>query len=97
MKEQPFYETALEKPLEEITEDIFLRAEAFEDAPWYGEFLFFTRIGMCQTKPEHIEAVRKALKMMGYPTHTVKHDEGIFILPGEVRVHHQDRKHEQAR
>lgn len=81
--EKPFYVTALQKPIEEITEDIFLRADAFEDAPWYDAFILYTRIGVCQPQPEHILEVRKALKMMGYVTHQADHDGKAMIVPGE--------------
>lgn len=85
-KERPFYETALDKPLEQITEDIFLRRDAFEDAPWYDDFVLYTCIGVCEPKPEHLEDVRKALKMMGYTTHVMEHSGGgVFIVPGEAQ------------
>ena len=28
----------LETPLEDIREDVFFRADNFQDEPWYGEF-----------------------------------------------------------
>jgi len=82
-EEKPFYVAALDRPIEEITEDIFLRPDAFEGAPWYEDFMLFTRIGVCQPQPEHILEVRKALKMMGYVTHQIDHDGKAMIVPGE--------------
>ena len=79
----PFYKTALSKPLDEIREDIFLRADAFEDAPWYEDFQLYTRIGTCCPKGEHAAELQKALKMMGYPTHTAERNGKTYILPGE--------------
>ncbi|UQT50062.1 hypothetical protein M5E87_11095 [Flavonifractor plautii] len=34
---------------------------------------------------EHALRVRKALKVMGYDTHTVSRDGRTYILPGEAR------------
>jgi hypothetical protein len=93
-EKQPFYKEALAKPIEEITEDIFLRRDAFEDAPWYDDFVLYTHIGVCQPKPEHMEDVRKALKMMGYTTHVMERDGGGYIVPGEARP---QREHEKER
>lgn len=47
--------------------DPFLRADSFSEEPWYNEFLIFTRIGVCTPQPEHMEAVKAALRQMGYP------------------------------
>lgn len=77
----PFYKEALAKPLEEITADLFLRPEAFGDAPWYGQFLIYTRIGVCQPAEEHVTEVRKALKMMGYDTRTASRDGKTYVVP----------------
>lgn len=81
-----FYREELDKPLEEIKEDMFFRADNFRDEPWYGAFLLYTRIGVCQTTPEHALEVRKALKIMGYPTRTFEKDGKLYIAPGEEKA-----------
>lgn len=92
----PFYKEALAKPIEEITEDIFLRTDAFEDAPWYDDFTLYTHIGVCQPKPEHIPEVQKALKMMGNPsTKTVEREGKIYLVPGESAIIKKEHNHER--
>lgn len=83
-KDTPFYCEELKKPLKDIKEDIFFRADNFQDAPWYGEFLNFTRIGICHPASEHVLEVQKALKIMGYLSHTSEHNGKIYVVPGEV-------------
>ena len=75
----------LNKPLDEIKEDIFFRADNFKDEKWYGEFLLYTRIGVCQPSPEHSLEVQKALKIMGYSTRTSEKDGKLYILPETAR------------
>ena len=72
----------LEKPLEEIQQDIFFRSDNFQGQPWYHEFLIYLNMGICQTEPEHALKVQKALKVMGYPTHTTEKDGQLYLLPG---------------
>lgn len=79
------YREILNKPLEKITEDVFFRADNFQNEPWYGDFKLYLFTGVCQPKPEHILELQKALKIMGYPTHTFKYDGKLFVVPGEVR------------
>mgnify|MGYP001078030444 FL=1 len=43
----------LEKPIEEIREDIFFRPDNFQEEPWYGEFQMFLAVGVCQPPKEH--------------------------------------------
>ena len=71
----------MEKPLEDIQEDIFFRADSFQDEAWYHEFLMYTRIGICLPSPEHITQVQKALKIMGYATRITQYDGTSFLLP----------------
>ena len=73
----------LEMPLEEIREDVFFRADNFQDEPWYGEFQIYRNLGVCQPKPEHALEVQKALKVMGYPTHAAGRNGKTYLLPGE--------------
>ena len=79
------YRKLMEKPIEEIKEDIFFRMDNFRYEPWYGEFELFLVAGICQPPEVHVPQVRKALKVMGYDTHTVSRDGGTYILPGEAR------------
>ena len=76
------YMKLLTKPLEDISEDIFLRADVFEDAPWYDDFTLYMRIGTCTPKTEHIENVRKALKLMGYETRILRNAKGVYLAEG---------------
>ena len=90
-REIPFYQQALSKPLEEITEDIFLRADAFSDAPWYDDFLMFRSIGVCEPNRDYALEVQKALKMMGYVTHTKERDGRLYVVPGEAPPHKAEK------
>lgn len=78
-----WYREELKKPLEEIHEDIFFRRDNFEEEEWYGDIEIYAGIGVCQPKPEHLETVQKALKILGYETHAVDRDGKIYLLPGE--------------
>lgn len=95
--DRPFYESALDKPLEQITEDLFLRADAFEDAPWYEEFQMFRHIGVCQPQSKHLLNVQKALKMMGYTTHLMERNGGTYVVPGEAPPQKVGKDHEPQR
>lgn len=83
MSFQDEYRALMAKPIEEIREDIFFRPDNFQEEPWYDDFLMFRAIGVCQPSEEYILQVRKALKVMGYDTHTVLREGKTFILPGE--------------
>ena len=83
MSFQDEYRALMAKPIEEISEDIFFRADNFREEPWYGEFRIFLAIGVCQVPQEEALPVRKALKVMGYDTHTALREGKTFILPGE--------------
>lgn len=79
------YRELMEKPIEEIKEDIFFRMDNFQHEPWYGEFELFLAAGVCQPPEEQALQVRKALKVVGYDTHTVSRGGRTYILPGEAR------------
>ena len=79
------YRKLRERPIEEIREHIFFRMDNFQHEPWYGEFELFLVAGICQPLEKHALQVRKALKVMGYDTHTVSRDSRTYILPGEAR------------
>lgn len=73
----------LETPLEDIREDALFRADNFRDMPWYNDFQIYRNLGVCQPKPEYALEVQKALKVMGYFTHTAERDGQLYLLPGE--------------
>ena len=54
--------TLLAKPIEDIRQDIFFRADNFREEPWYGQFRIFLAIGVCQVPQEEALPVRKRLK-----------------------------------
>ena len=87
----------LNKPLAEITEDPFFRADNFENEPWYDDFQMYLHIGVCQPKPEHALQVQKALKIMGYTTHTAEHGGKLYLAPGEAGNRQQKKNHDRER
>ena len=91
-EEQPFYYEMMAKPIDEIREDILFRADNFQDEPWYGDFQMYRAIGVCTPPDEHALQIRKALKVMGYATHTTKRDGKTYVVPGEVRQTAQEPK-----
>ena len=72
------------KPIDKISEDIFFRPDNFRGEPWYGDFQMYMAIGICQPAAEYTLQVRKALKVMGYATHTTIRDGKTYVLPGEI-------------
>lgn len=97
MSVQDEYRELMAKPIGEIKEDIFFRADNFRDELWYGDFQMYMAIGVCQPPEEHALQVRKALKIMGFPTHTTIRDGKTYILHGEVRQTTQEpttKKHD---
>ncbi len=79
------YRELMAKPIDEIREDTFFRPDNFQDEPWYGDFQMYMAIGVCQPPEEYALQVRKALKIMGYDTHTAIRDGKTYVLPGEIR------------
>ena len=79
------YREEFKKPLEEIKEDIFFRADNFEGEAWYGDLMLYMRIGVCQPEPEHIPELQKALKIMGYDTHTLENGGKPYLMQGDSR------------
>ncbi len=86
------YRELMAKPIDEIREDIFFRPDNFRDEPWYGDFQMYMAIGVCQPPEEYALQVRKALKIMGYDTHTAIRDGKTYVLPGEMRQAVQEPK-----
>ena len=64
-------------------EDIFLRADAFKDKPWYGDVVLFTRIGTCKPKAEHAPEVCKALKQLGYSVRLKTKEGELYVFPAK--------------
>ena len=85
MSFQDEYRALMAKPIEEIREDIFFRPDNFQEEPWYEDFQMFRAIGVCQPPEEYTLQVRKALKVMGYDTHTAIREGKTYILPGEPK------------
>jgi len=79
------YRELMAKPIDEIREDIFFRADNFQDEPWYGDFQLYMAVGVCQPPEKYALQVRKALKVMGFDTHTTIRDGKTYVVPGEVR------------
>ena len=92
MSFQDEYRELMAKPIDEIRPDNFFRPDNFQDEPWYGDFQMYMAIGVCQPPKEHIMEVRKALKIMGYGTHTTVRDGKVCVVPGEVRQAAQEPK-----
>ena len=84
-KANAFHQKELEKDIEDIREDIFFRPDNFMEEKWYGDFMLFIRIGICETAKEDTSDVRKALKIMGYSTRAAEHDGKIYIVPDNVQ------------
>lgn len=79
------YRELMAKPIDEIRQDIFFRPDNFQNEPWYGDFQMYMAVGVCQPAAEHALQVRKALKIMGFDTHTSNREGKTFVLPGEAR------------
>jgi len=79
------YRELMAKPIDEIREDIFFRPDNFRDEPWYGDFQMYMAVGVCVPQEEYALQVRKALKIMGYDTHTTVQDGKTCVVPGKVR------------
>ena len=86
------YRELMAKSVDEIKPDIFFRPDNFRDEPWYDDFQMYMAIGVCQPQEEHALLVRKALKIMGYSTHTTIRDNKTYVVPGEVRQATQEPK-----
>ena len=85
MSSEKEYREWMAMPIDEIKEDPFFRVDNFREEPWYDDFQIFLAIGVCKPAPEHVLAVRKALKIMGCPTHVAGQRQD-HILPGEAHT-----------
>lgn len=71
----------LEKPIDEITEDIFFSADNFVNEEWYFDLCLYRNIGVCSPDKKHIEPLQKALKILGYKTQIKEKDNKLFLIP----------------
>lgn len=92
-----WYHEEFKKPLDEIKEDIFFRADNFRHEAWYGDLLMYTRIGVCQPRPEHMPELQKALKILGYPTHKAERNGKAYLAPGERQSRKNVQKNPHSR
>jgi len=86
------YRALMVKPIDEIKEDIFFRYDNFRDEPWYENIQMYRAVGICVPAAEHALQVRKALKILGYATHTTVRDGTTYVVPGEARQTQQGLK-----
>ena len=75
------YRRIFETPLEEIKEDIFFRTDNFKNEAWYGQLQIFLAIGVCSPDREHVPALQKALKVLGYSTGIKESDGNLLLVP----------------
>ena len=75
------YRGIFETPLEEIKEDIFFRADNFQNEKWYGDLQIYRAIGVCKPDKESVSDLQKALKVMGYPTQVKERDGQPYLVP----------------
>lgn len=67
--------------------DPFLRKDSYEDKPWYGDFLIFHNIGVCQPQDRYIEEVREALARFLFATRTAPGKEpGTTFIFGDGAI-----------
>lgn len=75
------YKSLFEKPLDEIKEDIFFRADNFENEKWYDDLQTYMSIGICEPNRDSVNDLQKALKVLGYSAHTKEHNGKLFLVP----------------
>ena len=79
------YRRIFETPLEEIKEDIFFRADNFENETWYGDLQMYLAIGVCKPDRGSVPDLQKALKVLGCLTRTREIDGDLFLVPQRER------------
>ena len=89
------YKELFEKPLEKIREDIFFRADNFENEKWYGDLQMYLAIGICKPDRDSVTDLQKALKILGYPTRTRENDGELFLVPQSERQKQSPSRHKQ--
>ena len=80
------YRRIFETPLEEIKEDIFFRADNFENETWYGDLQMYLAIGVCKPEKDCVPDLQKALKVLGFPAQTREIDGDLFLVPPEGKA-----------
>ncbi len=89
------YRRIFETPLEEIKEDIFFRADNFENETWYGDLQMYLAIGVCKPDRGSVQDLQKALKVLGCPTRTREIDGDLFLVPQGERQKQTPPRHKQ--
>ena len=89
------YRRIFETPLEEIKEDIFFRADNFENEAWYGDLQMYLAIGVCKPDRGSVPDLQKALKVLGCPTRTREIDGDLFLVPQRERQKQTPPRHKQ--
>lgn len=75
------YRRIFETPLDEIKEDVFFRADNFQNEKWYGDLTMYQSLGICQPNKESISNLQKALKVLGYPTQAREMNGKFYLMP----------------
>ena len=79
------YRRIFETPLEEIKEDIFFRADNFENEKWSGDLQMYLAIGVCKPEKYCVSDLQKALKVLGFSTCPREIDGDLFLVPQRER------------
>ena len=69
-----------EQPLEEIKEDIFFRADNFQNEKWYRDLQTYMAIGICKPDKDCVSDLQKALKILGYATRVKENNGELFLV-----------------
>ena len=91
------YRRIFETPLEEIKEDIFFRADNFENEKWYGDLQMYLAIGVCKPEKDCVSDLQKALKVLGFSTCMRENDGEMFLIPQRERQTSPRHKQEMER
>ena len=89
------YRRIFETPLEEIKEDIFFRADNFENEIWYGDLQMYLAIGVCKPDRGSVPDLQKALKVLGFSTCMRENDGEMFLIPQRERQKQTPPRHKQ--
>lgn len=91
------YRRIFETPLEQIREDMFFRADNFENEKWYGDLQMYLAIGVCKPDRGCVADLQKALKVLGYNTRISENDGEPFLLPQRERQKQTPPRQKQER
>lgn len=91
------YRRIFETPLEQIREDMFFRADNFENEKWYGDLQMYLAIGVCKPERGCVADLQKALKVLGYPTRISENNGELFLLPQRERQKQTPTRQKQER